>query len=152
MVGVLGYLLLLVAMGAGVAAIGGGKLSSNFTVWLWIEPFAAATMCYLLSSIPLVASEKPMLWIVGPPALVTALLSVPALFDAHEAARAITRLLQSPFSPTAPFYPVYYLPRPDFRHALTVDVTSSVIATVFWTALAVAGVWLASRRKPNATK
>ena len=155
MVGVVGYLVLLVAMGFAVATAGGGHLTSQFTAWEWAAPFAAATMCYLLASIPLLASEKPIVWLIGPPALIALILSLPFASDASRGSlmyRLASKVLASPLNPSAPFFPVYHFPRVSYKLPPAVDLRTSLIATVFWMAVAIGGVWLAARRKPRATK
>jgi hypothetical protein len=155
MVGVAGYLALLVALAFAVAAVGGGHVTSQFTAWEWVAPFAAGTMCYLLATIPLIASEKPIVWLIGPPALIALILSLPFANGASRGSlmyRLVTKILAGPFNPSAPFFPVYYFPRIDFKHLPAVDLRTSVLATVFWMAVAMAGVWLAARRNPRATR
>lgn len=155
MVWVVGYLALLCLLGLIVAAIGGGHLDSRMSWWGWIVPFAAATMIYLLASIALVASEKPLLWIVGVPAAISGLIVIPLAYNAKSAVDAVMRLLQSPFSPSAPIFPMYYL-QPTGVHAslspLAADWKSGVMATVLWTAIALVGLWLAARHRPAGAK
>ena len=155
MVWVVGYMALLCLLGLTVAAMGGGHIDSRMSWWGWVEPFAAATMSYLLASIALVASENPLMWLVGVPAAISGLLIIPLAYNAKSAVDAVMRLLQSPFSPSAPIFPMYYV-QPTGVHAsltpLAVDWKTGVAATLLWTAIGLIGVWLAARHRPAGAK
>ena len=155
MVWVVAYLALLCLLGLIVATLGGGHMDSHMSWWGWVEPFAAATMSYLLASIALVASERPLVWLVGVPAAISGLIAIPLAYNAKPAVDAVMHLVQSPFSPSAPIFPMYYL-QPTSVHAsltpLAVDWKTGVMATLLWTAIALAGLWLAARRRPAGAK
>jgi hypothetical protein len=148
MASVAAYLLLLIVVGWAVSVIGHGQLTSRFTAWAWIAPFAAATMVYLLVSIAMVAAEQPLIWIIAAPFGVSFVLTLPGLYKWREGERLLDRLMQSPFNPAMPVFPLAATGGPDAA-IYGPNVRVSLLGVLFWTAVGIAGVWLAARRRPR---
>ncbi|HET7630696.1 MAG TPA: hypothetical protein VFK16_00130 [Gemmatimonadaceae bacterium] len=151
MVWVAVYLVLLCLLGLVLTLIGGGQFTSQMGWWGWLAPFAAATMSYLLASIPFVASEKPLAWIVAVPGGFVALITLPYMFKARALTSVLDSLMAGPFSPQAPFFPMFFrMQSPAVmgpRHPLELDWQTSVTAAVVWTIIGLVGVWLATRHR-----
>ena len=151
MAAVAGSWVVLWALGGTVAMIGKGEFRMGLTTWLFLAPFAAASMTYLLASIILIASERPGMWIVSLPTGVAILFSLPDAYHATAGIRLVHRILDSPFSPVIPMWPVFRTISAD-HHGWIVNWQRGVAGTAAWIAIGLIGVWLAARKRPRATK
>ena len=151
MVAVAGYWITLWTVGGTIVLIGKGSFQANLTTWLFLEPFAAATMTYLLASIVMIATEHPGAWIVSVPVGLTILFQLPAMYHARAAVELSRRILDSPFSPVVPIWAVYRTVSADNRQWV-IHWDRGVAGTAIWTTIGLIGVWLAAHRQPHATK
>ncbi len=152
MAGVVVTLLMLGLLGVVTAAIGGGALTWRPPVWGWLTPFAAATIIYLLSSIALVGAEQSILWLVGAPFGVWLVLYLPTLYQWRSGAQWVDRLVNSPFNPGVAFWPMIAAVSEPRLLPAPLRWQPVVMGTLFWTAVGLAGVWLAARRTPRAAR
>ncbi len=152
MIGVAALWAMLCLTGAAIASVSSGPFHfQSMSTWLWIEPFAAATMTYLLASIVMIATERPLGWLVGVPTVAFLLFQMPSVLRAPRAGAFAKRFLESPFGPTVPFWPVFTVGNPAVNGG-AVDWQRSLFATALWTAIGIAGVWLAARKHPRGAK
>ncbi len=151
MVAVVGYWVALWTLGGLIVLIAKGTFAANLTPWLFAEPFAAATMTYLLTSIVMILAERPGAWIVSLPVGLMVLFALPDVYHARALSALFARILDSPFSPTTPFWAVYRTMSADHRHWLY-HWQHDIAGTAIWTTVGLVGVWFAARRRPSATK
>ena len=138
---------------AAITGIAGGAppYATPVSRWFWFEPFASATMTYLLASTVMVAAERPLGWLVGIPTGLAVTLQIPERVHADAAVKLLQRLSDSPFALGTPFWPVFQHTA-DFGRYWIVDWQRSLLATGIWTAIGIAGVWLAARKHPRGAK
>ncbi|HEX8725551.1 MAG TPA: hypothetical protein VF737_09195 [Gemmatimonadaceae bacterium] len=138
---------------AAISGIVGGAppFARPLSRWFWFEPFASATMTYLLVSIAMIAAERPLGWLVGIPAGLVVLLQIPVMMQADGTVRILQWLSNSPFSFGTPFWPVFQHVAGSGRYMI-VDWQRSLLATGIWTAIGIAGVWLAAHKHPRGAK
>ena len=152
MIGVAAVWAVICLTGAAIASVSGGPFDTReMTAWLWVAPFAAATMTYLLASIAMIATERPLGWLVGVPVVSVLLFQMPNVLGLAGGVELARRLLASPFSPTVAIWPVFRTMSVT-RHMWLVDWQRSLLGTMVWTAIGIAGVWLAARKHPRGAK
>ncbi len=154
MAGIAGYLAMLVLLGWAVATIGRGELVSHLSAWGWVVMFAAATTIYLLISIAMIASEQPLLWMIGVPLGLMAVLDLPPILHWVTGTRAVMRYFNSPFGPHTAFWPVVQAASgPGFVAPWWgLDWRQGLAGTLFWCGVGIAGVWLAARHRPKGVR
>lgn len=141
MLGVVIYIVFVLAVQAIVLAAGGGSLTLHVPGWTWLVPFTATTIAYLLTSTAIIGSDHPWRWIGGIIVGYLASLLVLQIVHMPDVSLALQQVFGGYYGLTAAIFG-------DLRTAY--DVTPHLErwlgATALWGALAIVGVWLAARR------
>ena len=124
------------------------RYDPTFAWWVWLTPFAAATIAYALVSAAVVGSRRPFIWIIGIPAIyagILMLLSTVHLTDALASASALWFGYVG--AGAALGGKIAEMAGPGSSGALSLQRWAS--ATVVWSAIAATLLVAASRRHPE---
>jgi hypothetical protein len=143
MLGVVLYLAFLIGTEAVIVLITGGSLGLHVPAWQWLVPFTAASIAYLLTSIPIVGSEHPWRWIGGVIIGYVIALLVLDIVKLHDLNRALQKIVSGYYGLDAGIFGDVSVRPYGLSDA---DPTRWLGATALWGAIAIVGVWLAARR------
>jgi len=143
MAGVALYLIFLMATEAVVVLLVGGSLGIDVPAWQWLVPFTAASIAYLLTSIPIIGSEHPWRWIGGIIIGYAIALLVLDIVKLHDLNRALQKVVGGYYGLNAGIFGDVSVRPYGLSEA---DPSRWLGATALWGALAIVGVWLAARR------
>ena len=140
MLGVVTYIVFILAVEVIVIGASGGSLSLHVPAWIWLTPFTATTIAYLLTSIAIIGSEHPWRWIGGIVVGYLASLLVLQIVHMPDVGRALQQIFSGYYGLAAAIFGDIHTinDTPHFERWLG--------ATALWGALAIVGVWLAARR------
>lgn len=141
MLGVVLYIAFVLGIEAIVVVASGGPLSLHVPAFVWVVPFTATTIAYLLTSIPIIGSERPWRWIGGIIVGYLVAMVVLEVAQLHDLKRALQQVVGGYYGLTAAIFG-------DLRTRYDIDPSFArwTGATALWGALSIAGVWLAARR------
>lgn len=141
MLGVVMYIVFVLAVEAIVISASGGSLSLDVPAWIWVVPFTATTIAYLLTSIAIIGSAHPWRWIGGIVVGYVTSLLVLQIVHMQDVGRVLEQIFGGYYGLTAAIFG-------DLRTARNVEPNLErwLGATLIWGVLAIGGVWLAARR------
>jgi hypothetical protein len=143
MLGVVLYLVFLMGTEALIVLITGGSIALHVPAWQWLVPFTAASIAYLLTSIPIIGSEHPWRWIGGVIIGYVVALIILDIVHMQDLNRALQKVVSGFYGLNAAIFGDVSVRPHGFSDA---DPTRWLGATALWGVLAIVGVWLVARR------
>ncbi len=145
-VGTAAYIAMLLVIGLAETRVTGGSFQFQFSHWGWIAPFVAATEAYLIVTVPMVSSERPLAWVFVTPLMAWVLVELLSAYPWTEGRVLAQRWIASPFSPFMIVWP-WANDIMGNGKVTEIDLGHTLLGVGFWIALAVVGITLGARRR-----
>jgi hypothetical protein len=138
----------------------GGRVTMETEVlpgWMWVVPFTATTLTYLVGSVLVLASDHPWIWMAGILVALFVVMSSADAADLEGVQHLIGRVLQGRYGAGTALAGSYAVHRRVLAPGGNLawwsfprwEADTWILATLLWGALAAAGVLWAANRRPE---
>lgn len=147
MIGVVIYLVVLIALGGAMVEISGGHAYWPNVTWQVLVPFTSATIAYLLTSIAIIGSDHPWRWVGGIVIGYLVALLVLEMVQLHALQATLQEVFIGKYGLSTAIFGNTTPQPPSHGDPLYYSNSSRWLgATALWGVLSIIGVWLAARR------